>query len=259
LRNKDQTRIMTTTLKAILIDDELNSLQNLQNKLEKYCPAVKVLSALQKPEEAVQLIKQQKPDVLFLDIEMPKMNGFRLVEELGDFEGEIIFITAYNHFAIEAMRISAFDYMVKPVSIADLQNAISRLLHKRTTHTKERLNLLKQSIEENKSQDNKIAVPTNDGLEFIIIKNILRIESSTNYSRLFLINKQSLLVTRLLKDFEELLTPYRFFRVHNSHLINLNYISKYIRGDGGQVVMENGDVVDVSRRKKEEFLSLLWV
>ena len=249
---------MTTTLKAILIDDELNSLQNLQNKLEKYCPAVKVLAALQKPEEAVQLIKQQKPDVLFLDIEMPKMNGFRLVEELGDFEGEIIFITAYNHFAIEAMRISAFDYMVKPVSIADLQNAISRLLHKRTRYTKERLNLLKQSIEENKSQDNKIAVPTNDGLEFIIIKNILRIESSTNYSRLFLINKQSLLVTRLLKDFEELLTPYRFFRVHNSHLINLNYISKYIRGDGGQVVMENGDVVDVSRRKKEEFLSLLW-
>ena len=217
------------------------------------------MSALQNPEEAVQLIKQQKPDVLFLDIEMPKMNGFRLVEELGDFEGEIIFITAYNHFAIEAMRISAFDYMVKPVSIADLQNAISRLLHKRTTHTKERLNLLKQSFEENKSQDNKIAVPTNDGLEFIIIKNILRIESSTNYSRLFLINKQSLLVTRLLKDFEELLTPYRFFRVHNSHLINLNYISKYIRGDGGQVVMENGDVVDVSRRKKEEFLSLLWV
>ncbi|MFL5788144.1 MAG: LytR/AlgR family response regulator transcription factor, partial [Flavisolibacter sp.] len=108
---------MTTTLKAILIDDELNSLQNLQNKLEKYCPAVKVLSAMQKPEEAVQLIKHQKPDVLFLDIEMPKMNGFRLVEELGDFEGEIIFITAYNHFAIEAMRISAFDYLVKPVSI----------------------------------------------------------------------------------------------------------------------------------------------
>lgn len=250
---------MTTTLKAILIDDELNSLQNLQNKLEKYCPAVKVLSALQKPEEAIQIIKQYKPDVLFLDIEMPKMNGFRLVEELGDFEGEIIFITAYNHFAIEAMRISAFDYMVKPVSIADLQNAISRLLHKRTAHTKERLSLLKQSIEENKSQDNKIAVPTNEGLEFIIIKNILRIESSTNYSRLFLINKQSLLVTRLLKDFEELLTPYKFFRVHNSHLINLNYISKYIRGDGGQVVMENGDVVDVSRRKKEEFLSLLWL
>lgn len=250
---------MTNHLKAILIDDELNSLQNLQNKLEKYCPAVKILAALQKPEEAIPHIRQQKPDVLFLDIEMPKMNGFRLVEELGDFEGEIIFITAYNHFAIDAMRISAFDYLVKPVSIADLQNAISRLQQQRGRHTKERLNVLKQSIEENKSQENKIAVPTSEGLEFIVIKNIIRIESSTNYSRLYLTNKQSLLVTKLLKDFEELLTPYRFFRVHNSHLINLNYISKYIRGEGGQVVMENGDVVDVSRRKKEEFLGLLYV
>jgi len=248
---------MTNILKAILIDDELNSLENLQSKLQKYCPTVKVLAALEKPEEGVERVRQQKPDVLFLDIEMPRMNGFRFVEELGDFEGEIIFITAYNHFAIEAMRISAFDYLVKPVSIADLQNAVTRLQQQRGRHTKERLNVLKQSIAENKSQDNKIAVPTNEGLEFIVIKTIVRIESSTNYSRLYLTNKHSLLVTKLLKDFEELLTPYRFFRVHNSHLINLNYISKYIRGDGGQVVMENGDVVDVSRRKKDQFLGLL--
>jgi two-component system LytT family response regulator len=250
---------MSTLLKAILIDDELNSLQNLQSKLEKYCPVVKILAALQNPVEAVSLIRQQKPDVLFLDIEMPKMNGFRLIEELSDFEGEIIFITAYNHFAIDAIRISAFDYLVKPVSIADLQMAINRLQQQRNKHTKERLNILKQSIEENKSQENKIAVPTSEGLEFIFIKNIIRIESSTNYSRLYLINKQPLLVTKLLKDFEEVLTPYRFFRVHNCHLINLNYISKYIRGDGGQVMMENGDVVDVSRRKKEEFLELIYV
>src|SRR6478672_265193 len=195
MRNKNQTCLMTNDLRAILIDDELNSLQNLQNKLQKYCPAVKILAALEKPEEAAQLVRQQKPDILFLDIEMPKMNGFRLVEELGDFEGEIIFITAYNHFAIEAMRISAFDYLVKPVSIADLQNAIARLQQQKSKHTKERLNVLKQSIEENKSQENKIAVPTNEGLEFIVIKNIIRIESSTNYSRLFLLNKQSLLVT----------------------------------------------------------------
>jgi len=155
------------------------------------------------------------------------------------------------------MRISAFDYLVKPVSIGDLQNAIARLQQQRGRNTKERLNVLKQSIEEHKSQDSKIAVPTNEGLEFIIIKTIIRIESSSNYSRLYLNNKHSVLVTKLLKDFEELLTPYRFFRVHNSHLINLNYISKYIRGDCGQVVMENGDVVDVSRRKKEQFLGLL--
>jgi two-component system LytT family response regulator len=155
--------------------------------------------------------------------------------------------------------MSAFDYLVKPVSIADLQMAVTRLLQQTSKHTKERLNILKQSVEENKSQENKIAVPTSEGLEFIVIKNIIRIESSTNYSRLYLTNKQVVLVTKLLKDFEEILTPYRFFRVHNSHLINLNYISKYIRGEGGYVVMENGDVVDVSRRKKEEFLGLIFV
>src|SRR6476620_27838 len=142
---------MTTQLKAILIDDELNSLQNLQSKLEKYCPAVKILATFQKPGEAIPFILQQKPDVLFLDIEMPKINGFRLVEELGDFEGEIIFITAYSHFAIDAMRISAFDYLVKPVSIGDLQNAIARLQQQRGRDTKERINILKQSIGETKS------------------------------------------------------------------------------------------------------------
>src|SRR4051812_1875570 len=205
---------MTAHIKAILIDDELNSLQNLESKLEKYRPVVKIVAALQKPEEAIPIILQQKPDVLFLDIEMPKMNGFRLIQELGDFEGEIIFITAYNHFAIDAMRISAFDYLVKPVSIADLQMAMARLQQQRSKHTKERLNVLKQSIEENKSQENKIAVPTGEGLEFIVIKTIIRVESSTNYSRIYLTNKQPLLVTKLLKDFEEILTPYRFFRIH---------------------------------------------
>ena len=250
---------MTEILKAILVDDELSSLQNLRQKLEEYCPSIKVAASIQKPEEAIFLINHHKPDVLFLDIEMPRISGFRLLEELGDYDADIIFTTAYNHFAIEAMRLSAFDYLVKPVAITDLQNTVNRLLQQRSKQTKERLNVLKQSISENKSQENKIAVPTNEGLEFVVIKNIIRIESSSNYSRLFLVNGQSLFVTRLLKDFEELLLPYRFFRIHNSHMINLNYIRKYIRGEGGQVVMDNGDVVDVSRRKKEEFLSLLNV
>jgi two-component system, LytTR family, response regulator len=243
-------------IKAILIDDELSSLQNLKQKLEEFCKSVNVLASTQKPEEALMLIRHYKPDVLFLDIEMPKMSGFRMLEELGDYDAEIIFTTAYNHYAIDAIRRSAFDYLIKPISIQDLQNTVNRLVSMRAAQTKERLHVLKNSMEDNKTQENKIAVPTNEGLEFILIRNIIRIESSSNYSRVFLENKQTLLVTRLLKDFEELLSPYRFFRVHNSHLVNLNYIRKYIRGEGGQVVMENGDTVDVSRRKKEEFLNL---
>lgn len=249
--------MISKNIKAILIDDELTSLQNLNQKLHQFCPTVSVLAAVQKPEEAIALTRQLKPDVLFLDIEMPKMSGFRMLEELGDYDAEIIFTTAYNHYAINAMRISAFDYLVKPVSIEELENAVARLSEKRLTHTQDRINVLRDSVNESKKQENKIALPLLDGFEFVMIKNILRVESSGSYSRILLLNGSSILVTKLLKDFEELLTPYRFFRIHNSHLVNLNYIKRYFRGDGGQVLMENGDLIDVSRRKKEVFIGLL--
>ena len=248
---------MKDPIRAILIDDELNSLKNLRQKLEEFCKPVQVVAMAQKPEEALFLIRHHKPDLLFLDIEMPKMSGFEILEELGDYEAEIIFITAYNQYAIDAIRISAFDYLVKPVAIDDLQKAVNRLMLSRAGKTRERLHVLKDGLGEPRSQDNKIAVPTNDGLEFVMISDIIRIESVSYYSKLFLVSGQVTLVTRLLKDFEELLAPYRFFRVHNSHLVNLRYIRKFSRSEGGQVVMENGDVVDVSRRRREEFLKYL--
>jgi two-component system LytT family response regulator len=172
-------------------------------------------------------------------------------------QAEIIFTTAYNHYAIDAIRISAFDYLVKPISVEDLQNAVNRLVVQHDRQTQEKLNVLKKSLQEGKSQEDRIAIPTSEGMEFINIKNIVRIESSSNYSKLYLLNGQTILVTRLLKDFEEMLLPYRFYRVHHSHLINLTYIKKYIRGEGGQVVMQNGDMIDVARRKKDEFLKLI--
>ncbi|HEY5461690.1 MAG TPA: LytTR family DNA-binding domain-containing protein [Hanamia sp.] len=236
----------TKNIRAILIDDEMTSLKNLKQKLDEFCKQVTVVAALDKPEEAIPVIRNSKPDVLFLDIEMPKMSGFRMLEELGDYDAEIIFTTAYNHYAIDAMRISAFDYLVKPVAIEELEHAVNKLVEKKSMQTNERLKILKESIKNNQSQENKIAVPLTDGLEFIVIKNIVRIESSSSYSRIFLLNGQSILVTKLFKDFEDLLTPYRFFRVHNSHLINLNYIKKYLRGVGGQVLLESGDMIDVS-------------
>jgi len=245
------------TLRAILVDDELSSLQNLQSKLVEFCPDVEVVATAQKPEDAILFIRQHKPDVIFLDIEMPRMNGFRMLDELGELDFEIIFTTAYNHYAVDAIRISAFDYLMKPVAIKELQNALERLARYRQTHTRDKLDVLRQSLSPNKSQEEKIAIPTNEGLEFIPIKNILHIESSSNYSKIFLTDGKNILVTKLLKDFEDILGPYNFFRVHNSHLINLAYIKKYIRGEGGQVEMQNGDVIDVARRKKEEFIRLI--
>lgn len=244
-------------LKAILVDDELSSLQNLKQKLIEFCPDVQITATAQTPEEAILLIQQHRPDVIFLDIEMPRMNGFRMLDELGDYDFEIIFTTAYNHYAVDAIRISAFDYLMKPVSIGELQSAVSRLAEQRWGKTKDKLDILKNSLSISKTQEEKIAIPTGEGLEFIPIKTIMHIESSSNYCKLFFTNGKSLLVTKLLKDFEDMLTPYNFFRVHNSHLINLSYIKKYIRGEGGQVVMEDGTVLDVARRKKEEFLRMI--
>lgn len=241
-------------IKTILIDDERSSLENLEQKIREFCPELKIMASVEQPTEAIFLIRHHKPDLIFLDIEMPHLNGFRMLDELGDYTAEIIFTTAYNHYAIEAIRISAFDYLMKPVAISDLKETVARLTQQLAKATPQRLDVLRQSLNKTGGQDQKIAVPTWEGLEFILIKNVVRIESSSNYSRLFFVNGESLLVTKQLKEFEELLVPFRFCRVHNVHLINLNYVKKYIRGEGGSVIMENGDEIDVSRRKKDDFL-----
>lgn len=221
-------------LKAILIDDELPSLQNLQQKIIEFCPDINIIATAQKPEKAIQLIEQLRPDVVFLDIEMPRMNGFKMLEEIKEKDFDIIFTTAYNHYAIDAVRISAFDYLVKPVAVKDLQNSVGRLLKSQSKQTPQKLDVLRQNLSGSRSQSDKITISTNDGVEFFEINQILRIESSSNYSKIYFKDGKHILVTKLLKDFEEILLPYRFFRIHNSHLINLTYIKKYIRGDGGR-------------------------
>ncbi len=244
-------------IRAILIDDELNSLQNLQQKLEGFCPDVSIIAASQKPEEGLLLIRQHQPDVVFLDIEMPRMSGFRMLEELGEYDFDIIFTTAYNHYSIDAIRISAFDYLVKPIGIEDLQQAVERLSKSLNRQTKEKIDILRKSLSDNRSQEDKIAISTSEGIEFIPIKNIIHIESKSNYSKIFLMDNKTVMVTKILKDFEEMLLPYNFYRIHNSHLINLNYIQKYVRSQGGHVQLQDGTLIDISRRKKDEFLKMI--
>ncbi|MDQ2721076.1 MAG: LytTR family DNA-binding domain-containing protein [Bacteroidota bacterium] len=244
-------------LKAILVDDELPSLQNLEQKITDFCPDIDIIASTQTPEEAIKLIEHHHPDVIFLDIEMPRMNGFKMLEKIKEKDFDIVFTTAYNLYAIDAVRISAFDYLVKPIAIKDLQNCVARLFKDQGKQTPEKLEVLRQNLSDSRSQNDKITISTSEGVEFIEIKDILRIESSSNYSKIFFTDGRSFLVTKLLKDFEEILLPYRFYRIHNSHLINLSYIKKYIRGDGGQVIMQNDEIIDVARRKKEEFLKLI--
>jgi two-component system LytT family response regulator len=242
---------------TILVDDEHSSLENLEQKIRELCPELKIIACAETPQEAIFLIRHHNPDVIFLDIEMPHMNGFRMLNELGDYTAEIIFTTAYNHYSVDALRLSAFDYLMKPISISDLTEAVARLSKHMAVATRQRLEVLRQNLNKNISQDNRIAVPTWEGLEFIHLRNVIRIESNSNYSRIFFTTGPSLLVTKQLKEFEEMLSPYRFCRVHNMHLINLNYVKRYLRGEGGRVIMENGDEIDVSRRKKDDFLKLI--
>jgi two-component system, LytTR family, response regulator len=244
-------------LKAILVDDELPSLQNLEQKLMEFCPDIKVIAAEQRPENAITLIEQSRPDVLFLDIEMPRMNGFKMLEHISDTSFDVVFTTAYNHYAIEAIRISAFDYLVKPVAVKDLQITVDRLMKSQAKQTPEKLDVLRQNLSDSRTQNDKVTISTNEGVEFYEISQIVHIESSSNYSKIYFKDGKTMLVTKLLKDFEEMLVPYRFYRIHNSHLINLTHIKKYIRGDGGQVVMQNDEIIDVARRKKEDFLRLI--
>ncbi len=244
-------------IRAILIDDELNSLQNLQQKLEGFCPDVSIIATSQKPEEGLLLIRQHQPDIVFLDIEMPRMSGFRMLEELGEYDFDIIFTTAYNHYSIDAIRISAFDYLVKPIGIEELQQAVERLSKSLNRQTKEKIDILRKSLSDNRSQEDKIAISTSEGIEFIPIKNIIHIESKSNYSKIFLMDNKTVMVTKILKDFEEMLLPYNFYRIHNSHLINLNYIQKYVRSQGGHVQLQDGTLIDISRRKKDEFLKMI--
>jgi len=242
-------------LKAILVDDELSSLQNLSQKIAQFCPGITVIATCRDPAVAIILIRQHQPDVVFLDIQMPGMSGLRMVEKLKGCVSKIIFTTAYDYYAVDAIRVCAFDYLTKPIGIIDLQNAVNRLEEFKKGIVKEKIELLKHSPEDSYRLNDKIAVSGKDGIEFFEVRNIARIESSSSYCILHLISGKNVTVTRLLKDFEEMLLSYRFFRIHHSHLINLDYIKKYIRS--GQVEMENGDLIDVSRRKKEEFLKLL--
>ena len=245
------------TLKAILVDDEINSLQNLQQKLTEFCPAINIVVTAQQPEEAILFIHHYKPDVVFLDIDMPRMNGFKMIEEIEDIDFEIVFTTAYNHYAVDAIRISAFDYLVKPVSVKDLQKCVDRLTEHRIRKTKERLNILRQGLSDSKSQEDKIAVPTKAGIDFIKIKDILYVESDSEQSKIILADNHTLIVAKPLRELEEMLSGYRFYRINTPYLINLLSISRYIPGDGGDVLMQNGETIPVSKRKRDEFLKMI--
>jgi two-component system LytT family response regulator len=245
-------------LKAIIIDDELKGRIALKQKIMDYCKNVRILGEAGNGEEGILLIEKYHPDIIFLDIEMPRMNGFEMLRKIQDKNFHIIFTTAYDQYAITAIKYSAFDYLLKPIDIEELKTAIARIGNQSSDQTEKKLNALEQNLS-GKQPFNKIAVPTMQGLLFFDTSTIIHLEAQSNYTILYFTNQPKLTASKTLKEFEELLPEGIFFRAHHSHIINLNFIKRYIKGDGGQIEMQNGNYVDVARRKKDEFMKLINV
>lgn len=242
---------------AIIIDDEAKGRLALREKLLTYCPQVRILAEAANGVEALTLIQQHRPQLVFLDIEMPKMNGFEMLNELPEKNFHIIFTTAYDQYAIKAIKYAAFDYLLKPIDIEELKTAVVKLENKESNQTKTQVELLYHHMQQPKKQLSKLAIPTLEGLLFYDISDIVYLEANSNYTNLYFANKTKITASKTLKELEELLPGDFFFRTHHSFLINLSYIKRYIKGDGGQIELQNGAYVDVSRRKKEEFLKVI--
>lgn len=250
-------------IKAIIIEDELRGRNALAKMLDTFDDKLVLLGMAENAETGKQLIADLKPDLVFLDIEMPHKNGFDLLAETQGKKFEVIFTTAYNQYAIKAFKFSAIDYLLKPIDLDELERAIDKAIERMNSHKRNDANLgidvLLQNIKNLSSNGNKIALPTLDGLVFVPIKDIIRCESDANYTQFFILNEKPLVISKTLKEFEDMLETHDFVRVHHSHLINMLHIKRYIKGEGGIIVMIDNSEVEVSRRKKELFLEKLKV
>jgi two-component system LytT family response regulator len=244
-------------IKAVIIDDESYACQALTTLLKNHCPDVTVVTTCQDPREAIAIVENSKPELVFLDIEMPHMNGFSFLGKCSPASFDVIFTTSYDQYAIKAIKISALDYLLKPVDATELKAAMQKYRERRVPASRQQLEILLAKLQQPSSASARIALPTMEGLQIIPISDIIFCSSSSNYTILTLKDKQKLTVSKTLKEIEEMLEEHRFLRIHHSYLVNLDEIKKYFRGEGGAVLMSDGSSVDVSRAKKELLLKKL--
>ncbi|WP_411895693.1 LytR/AlgR family response regulator transcription factor [Winogradskyella sp. A2] len=239
-------------LNALIVEDEAKSREILRNYLTKYCPNISILGEASNVEEALVLIRNNDLDVVFLDVEMPYGNAFDLLDKVGDIDFETIFVTAYNHYAIDALNAHASYYLMKPISIDELIKAVDYVMEIKTKEDA----LQNQVFAPNtKAVYGKITLPQQDGFEVIDTKDIMYCKADDNYTEIYLNNNKKKLVSKTLKYIEESLKESNFARVHKSYLVNVNEIVKYVKGKGGSVVLSNGKEVIVSASRKSELLS----
>ena len=244
-------------IRSIIIDDEQHCVKSLLKDLQQHCTSVEVLDTSYSAKEGIMAIKKLNPDLVFLDVEMPWMNGFEMLEILGDVNFSIIFTTAHDEFAAKAFRISAVDYLLKPIDANDLKAAVQKVEKKmdQGSNLQHISNLLRNIRKP--SAEQKIALPQREGYEFIDVSSIIYCEAEGAYTKVFIMEKKPMLISRTLGDVEELLPPDLFQRIHHSTLINVSYISQFLRSDGGYVVLTNGEKLSVSKAKKEMLMARL--
>jgi len=245
-------------IEAVIVDDEEDGREALRLALQKFCPDVRIKAVYGIPEEAVVGIKELEPDLVFIDVQMPGMSGFDVLQKLTSVSFDVIFVSAFDRYAIKAIKFSALDYLLKPVDVDELVGAVGRV---RDRQDKKGKSFLVESVLHNvkfgTNQVRRLAVPSFDGVDFFDAKDIIFCKAEGSYTAVFLTGGLQKLVSRNLKDFENLLSDSGFCRVHHSFLINLQHVQRYVRGEGGYVMLTENHHVDVSRRKKEEFLALL--
>jgi len=245
-------------IKTIIIEDEENSRLILSDTLHEHFPNIQVIATCKSNSEAKSAIEELKPDLVLSDIELKHESVFTMLQQLSNIDFEIIFITGYDRYAIQAIKFSALDYLLKPFSKNELAEAIQHYEQKQhKKQSTQQFDALFHNLKNFQKDLKKIALPTANGLTVFTLNEIVYCQAEINYTHFFLVTKNKILGTKTLKEYEELLNEYDFIRVHKSNLINLHHVKNYSRGEGGTVTMSNGDVVEVSRRKKEEFLSRL--
>jgi two-component system LytT family response regulator len=242
-------------IKAILIDDEVHCLDTLNMLMSDYCPEVEVIAQCVSAKKGLEVIEKFHPELVFLDIEMPLMNGFELLEQFKEIPFSIIFTTSYDQYAIKAIRFSALDYLLKPIDPKELAAAVHRVEARKMTPSAEQFRMLIDQIQHKETGFTKIAVPTSEGFELISVEQVIRCEADDNYTHLYLKNKNKIIACRTLKEMEEQLQDFSFFiRVHHSWIVNLNEVTKYVRGEGGYLITSDGSTVNVSRSRKDALM-----
>lgn len=244
-------------IKAIIIDDEVHCIDTLSMLLADYCPEVDVVDKCMSAKKGLEAIEELKPELVFLDIEMPVMNGFEFLEQFNAIPFSVIFTTSYDQYAIKAIRFSALDYLLKPIDPKELITAVQKVQEKKMHPSPEQFRMLMDQVHNKGNKITRVAVPTSEGFELILAEEIIYCEANDNYTHLFLKNKRKLIACRTLKEIEEQLTDFAsFIRVHHSYMVNLNEVNKYVRGEGGYLIMSDSTTVNVSRSRKDALMRL---